>query len=103
MSLSESKTFEMSTVFMGYIKAISKGQFRTRALVTLYTSYVRSNSEFGSIIWDPYQEMYSVDIESIQKQSASSRTMPETDFGQLKALQKRSEHDDGVRFVPQDD
>lgn len=53
---------------MGYIKMISKGQFNTRALVVLYTSYVRSKLEFGSVIWDPYQENYSDDIESVQKQ-----------------------------------
>lgn len=53
---------------MGYIKMISKGQFDTRALVVLYTSYVRSRLEFGSVIWDPHQECYSNDIESVQKQ-----------------------------------
>lgn len=53
---------------MGYIKSISKGQFGIRALKVLYTSYVRSKLEFGSVIWDPYQSTYSDDIESVQKQ-----------------------------------
>lgn len=53
---------------MGYIKMISKGQFGTRTLKVLYTSYVRSKLEFGSVIWDPYQTTYSDDIESCQKQ-----------------------------------
>src|SRR6201996_9842665 len=34
---------------MGYIKWISKGQFGTRALKVLYTSYVRSKLEFASV------------------------------------------------------
>lgn len=53
---------------MGYIKWISRGQFGTRALKVLYTSYVRSKLEFGSVIWDPYNDVYRSDIESIQKQ-----------------------------------
>lgn len=32
---------------MGYIKWLSKGQFGTRTLKVLYTSYVRSKLEFG--------------------------------------------------------
>lgn len=53
---------------MGYIKAISKGQFDVRTLKVLYTSYVRSKLEFGSVVWDPHQAVYSRDIESVQKQ-----------------------------------
>lgn len=53
---------------MGFIKMISKGQFDTRALVVLYTAYVRSKLEFGSVIWDPHQDNYSDDIESVPKQ-----------------------------------
>ena len=53
---------------MGYIKWISKGQFGTRALKVLYTSYVRSKLEFASVLWDPHAEVYRNDIESIQKQ-----------------------------------
>lgn len=34
----------------------------------LYTSYVCSKLEFGSVIWDPHQTTYSDDIESDQKQ-----------------------------------
>lgn len=53
---------------MGYIKWISKGQFGVRTLKVLYTSYVRSKLEFGSVIWDPASEINRDDIESIQKQ-----------------------------------
>ncbi|XP_037047073.1 uncharacterized protein LOC119081902 [Bradysia coprophila] len=53
---------------MGFIKSVSKGQFGTRALVVLYNAYVRSKLEFASVIWDPYQQNYSNDIESVQKQ-----------------------------------
>lgn len=53
---------------MGYIKSVSKGQFGTRALVVLYKAYVRSKLEFASVIWDPYQQNYIDDIESVQKQ-----------------------------------
>ena len=53
---------------MGYIKSISKGQFGTGALVVLYNAYVRSKLEFVSVIWNPYQQNYSDDIESVQKQ-----------------------------------
>lgn len=63
----EQKTGEARQSF-GYIKRISNGQFGTRTLKILYTSYVRSKLEFGSVIWDPFQEVYRDDIESIQKQ-----------------------------------
>lgn len=53
---------------LGYIRSISKGQFGIKALKVLYTAYVRSKLEFGSVIWDPYQQIYRDDIESIQKQ-----------------------------------
>lgn len=53
---------------MGFIKSISKGQFNTRALVVLYSAYVRSKLEFGSVIWDPYQKCYIEDLESVQRQ-----------------------------------
>lgn len=53
---------------LGYIKSVSKGQFGSRALVVLYNAYVRSKLEFASVIWDPYQQNYSDDIESVQKQ-----------------------------------
>lgn len=53
---------------MGYIKWISKGQFRYRALKVLYMTYVRSKLEFASVIWEPYSEVYKNDIESVQKQ-----------------------------------
>lgn len=53
---------------MGYIKSISKGQFGERTLRVLFVSYVRSRLEFGSVIWDPHQLIYSDLIESVQKQ-----------------------------------
>ncbi len=53
---------------MGYIKWISKGQFGPRTLKVLYSAYVRSKLDFGSVIWDPDCQVYRDDIESIQKQ-----------------------------------
>lgn len=53
---------------MGLIKSVSKGQFGTETLVVLYNAYVRSKLEFASVISDPYQQCYSDDIESVQKQ-----------------------------------
>ncbi len=61
------RTTTKANQMMGYIKSISKGQFGTRALKVLYVAYVRSNLEFASVIWDPYQTTYSDHIESVQK------------------------------------
>lgn len=52
----------------GYIKWISGGGFQASTLKLLYTAYVRSKLEFAAEIWDPFQDNYKGDIESIQKQ-----------------------------------
>lgn len=53
---------------LGYIKRISKGEFEAKTLKVLYTAYIRSKLEFGAVVWDPYLEIYCIDIESIQRQ-----------------------------------
>lgn len=53
---------------IGYIKSVSNGNFSIVTQKILYLAYVRSKLEFASVIWNPYQEIYKDDIESIQKQ-----------------------------------
>lgn len=53
---------------VGYIKRKSNGKFKTETLKLLYSAYVRSRLEFASVIWNPHQEVYIDDIESVQKQ-----------------------------------
>lgn len=52
----------------GYIKHVSHGDFTVETQRILYMAYVRSKLEFGSVIWSPYQGVYSDNIESVQKQ-----------------------------------
>lgn len=52
---------------IGFIKMISSNRFERSVLKLLYVSYVRSKLEFGSIIWDPYQQVYRDELESVQK------------------------------------
>lgn len=51
----------------GCIKSKSRNTFMLSTQKLLYTSFVRSKLEFGSVIWDPYQQIYQDDIESVQK------------------------------------
>lgn len=53
---------------IGYIKRVSNGNFTMQTQKILYLSYVRSRLEFASVIWNPYQQIYKDDIESIQRQ-----------------------------------
>lgn len=53
---------------IGYIKRVSNGKFTVGTKRILYLAYVRSKLEFASVIWNPYQDIYKDDIESIQKQ-----------------------------------
>lgn len=53
---------------IGCIKRHSIGKFTTETQRILYLAYVRSRLEFASVIWNPYQQIYIDDIESIQKQ-----------------------------------
>lgn len=55
---------------IGCIKRYSNGNFSIDTQKILYLAYVRSRLEFASVIWNPYQEIYISDIESIQKQFA---------------------------------
>lgn len=52
---------------IGFIKRISSERFDRSVLRLLFTAYVRSKLEFGSVIWDPYQQIYRNEIESVQK------------------------------------
>lgn len=52
---------------IGFIKRISSDRFEKSVLRLLYVAYVRSKLEFGSVIWDPYQQVYRDDLESVQK------------------------------------
>ncbi|XP_075162973.1 uncharacterized protein LOC142235596 [Haematobia irritans] len=64
VSMAISKAF----VTLGFMKRWSK-EFRDYSITKiLYTSLVRSNLEYGSIIWDPYYTIHSNKIESVQKQ-----------------------------------
>lgn len=53
---------------IGFIKSISAGQFSLKTMKLLYTAYVRPKLEFAVVIWEPYQQTYRNDIESVQKQ-----------------------------------
>lgn len=61
------KTIASARQTIGFIKRISSGQFDQHVLRLLYTAYVRSKLEFGSVLWDPYQQIYRDEIESVQK------------------------------------
>lgn len=52
---------------IGFIKRISSGRFDRSVLRLLFTAYVRSKLEFGAVIWDPYQQIYRDELESVQK------------------------------------
>lgn len=52
---------------IGCIKRHSNGKLSKNTQQQLYLAYVRSRLEFASIIWNPHQELYISDIESIQK------------------------------------
>lgn len=53
---------------IGFIKRVSNGEFTKDTQRILYLAYVRPKLEFGSVIWNPHQDVYIDDIESIQKQ-----------------------------------
>lgn len=53
---------------IGFIKRTAHDKFTVNTQKILYIAYVRSRLEFASVIWNPYQEIYRADIESIQKQ-----------------------------------
>jgi len=52
---------------LGFIKRFSKDFHDPYVIKTLYISFVRSQLEYGAIIWDPFYANYSDRIESIQK------------------------------------
>ena len=43
---------------IGYIKRVSNGEFTMDTKRILYLAYVRPKLEFGSVIWNPHQNMY---------------------------------------------
>lgn len=52
---------------IGYIKRISYETFSARTIKLLYSAYVRSKLECAAAIWDPHNDVYRDDIESVQK------------------------------------
>lgn len=52
---------------LAYIKRNSRDFRDPYTIKTLYTSYVRSNLEYASVIWSPYYAVHSNRIETIQK------------------------------------
>lgn len=57
-----------SRQMIGCIKRTPNGRFTKQTLRILYLSYVKSKLEFASVIWNPHQQVYTDDIESVQKQ-----------------------------------
>jgi len=52
---------------MGYILRNSKDFKNIQTLKLLYCAFVRSHLEFGMTVWNPISEIYSKEIESIQR------------------------------------
>lgn len=53
---------------VGCIKHFSNGNFTKETQRLLFLAYVRSRLEFSSVIWNPQNDIYKDDIESIQNQ-----------------------------------
>ncbi|XP_075158158.1 uncharacterized protein LOC142231436 [Haematobia irritans] len=53
---------------LGFMKRWSKEFNDPLVTKTLYTSLVRPNLEYGSVVWDPYYAIFKNMIESVQKQ-----------------------------------
>lgn len=54
---------------LSFVRRISRNNFGTDVSKLLYMSLVRSNMEFASTIWTPYQSKYKKSVESVQKQA----------------------------------
>jgi len=52
---------------LGFVKRFSKDFYDPYVLKILYISFVRSQLEYGLVIWDPYYQESSDRIESVQK------------------------------------
>lgn len=58
-----------SMSILGFIRRQCRNQLDKSTAAMLYFALVRSNLEFGSIIWSPYQSSHKKSIESVQKQA----------------------------------
>lgn len=54
---------------LGFVMRASK-QFHVGVAMALYSAYVRSRLEYGAVIWDPYENKYSLLVERVQRKFA---------------------------------
>lgn len=54
---------------LSFVRRTCRANFNVEVSKLLYTSLVRSNLEFASIIWSPHQKVHRNFIESVQKQA----------------------------------
>lgn len=64
MEIIRAKSYAM----LGFVKRICFNMSNPYALKSIYCAYVRSRLEYASIVWQPYVDVHSFKIESVQKQ-----------------------------------
>ncbi|KAG6444118.1 hypothetical protein O3G_MSEX003195 [Manduca sexta] len=63
-------TCESASKILGFVIRVCSTFDSCRVALTLYKAYVRSRLEYNALVWDPYQSIYSLGIERIQKKFA---------------------------------